>query len=388
MPKIEKDELFLNDPRHIAYHQKLRGLNLAEGFSYDTTTLRPRPYWPTQPKNDVQPCLWRWRDLREVIREAGELVGLGHGQLKYDRRVVALTNPGLHDEYATTTSFFADFQLIRPGESTPSHRHTPCASRFIFEGDGWTTVGNEKIFLHCNDIVFTGQNPWHNHGNPADSDLLFLDVLDIPLLQFLGLSKWEFDYWSITGSKGNHHTPVSMEDFPNEAYTKSHLRPRFKTWKRDARSFAHLKWLEARQALMALKDERGSPYDGILLEFTNTETGGSIGPTMTICTQMLRPGEKTLEHRHTSQTIYIGVEGRGKLVVENHEFEWGPHDVFVVPSWMWHRHENAEDAAPAFLHSISDATLAATLNLYREQQKHPDGSISDSHWLSQYLQYY
>jgi len=389
MPKIEGNEIF-KDPRHLEYHKKLRNMNLAEGFSYDAKELRPRPYWPTEPVNDVQPCLWRWHDLRDVIREAGELVGLGHGSLKYDRRVIALTNPGLSNEYAITSSFFADFQLIQPGESTPSHRHTPCASRFIFEGEGWTTVGNEKVYFKPNDIVFTGQNPWHNHGNSADStsDLLFLDVLDIPLLQYLGVSKWEFDYWTVTGDKNDHHTPVRMTSFENEKYTKSHLRPRFNTWKRNATDFAHLKWEDARESLIALKDEEGSLHDGILLEFTNTETGGSVGPTMSIFTQMLRPGEKTLEHRHTSQTIYIGAEGKGKLVIEGQEIEWGPHDVFVVPSWTWHRHENLSSDNPAFMHSISDATVAAKLNMFREQKKMPDGSIEDSMWQSQYLQNY
>lgn len=387
MTKIENQNEF-KDPRHLAYHKKLRGLNLAEGFSYDGGELRPRSYWPTQPVNDVQPCLWRWQDLHAVIREAGELVGLGHGGLKYDRRVIALTNPGFDNEYALTTSFFADFQLIQPGESTPSHRHTPCATRFIFEGEGWTTVGTEKVFFKPNDIVFTGQNPWHNHGNTGQTDLLFLDVLDIPLLQYLGASKWEFDFWRITGDKSDHHTPVEMANFENEKYTKSNLRPRFKTWKRNAVDFAHLKWDEARATLMDMQSEQGSPYDGILLEFTNTESGGSVGPTMSVFTQMLRPAEKTLEHRHTSQTIYIGVEGNGRLTVEDETFEWGPNDVFVVPSWKWHRHENLSSKAPAFMHSISDATLIAKLNMFREQQRLPDGQVADSMWQSQYLKNY
>ena len=131
MVKIEGEAHFKTEAQR-AYHRKLRALHLAEGYSYDADTLRPRPYWPTQPKNDVAPHLWRWQDLHATLREAGELVGLGHhesrdaSKLSYDRRVIALTNPGLDDHYAITTTFFADFQLIQKGECTPSHRHTPC----------------------------------------------------------------------------------------------------------------------------------------------------------------------------------------------------------------------------------------------------------------------
>ncbi|MCB0419984.1 MAG: cupin domain-containing protein [Bdellovibrionales bacterium] len=384
MIKIEELNHFKTDEQK-KYHQKLRGLNLAEGYSYDEGELKPRPYWPTEPVNNVEPCLWQWSDLHDVICESGRLVGVGHGGLKYDRRVIALTNPGLEDQYAITSSFFADFQLIQPGESTPSHRHTPCASRFIFEGSGWTIVGDERVDFQPKDIVFTGQNPWHNHGNSGKDDLLFLDILDIPLMQYLGISKWEFDYWSITGSKEDHHTPHQANNFPNELYTKSHLRPRFGSWKRNSTNFAHLRWEEARQTLMAMEQEKGSLYDGILLEFTNTETGGSIGPTMSIFTQMLRPGEKTLSHRHTSQTIYIGVEGSGKIFIGDKEYDWKPNDVFVVPSWVWHHHENHSSKSPAFMHSISDATLTAKLNMYREQQKDIEGQIVDSFWQSEYL---
>ena len=120
------------------------GISYMDGYSYDENKLRPRPYWPTKPINNVLPCLWQWNELKSVIQESGELIGLGHGKLGYDRRVIALTNPGLDNQYALTSTFFADFQLIRANESTPSHRHTPCAARFIFEGEGWTTVGNEN----------------------------------------------------------------------------------------------------------------------------------------------------------------------------------------------------------------------------------------------------
>jgi gentisate 1,2-dioxygenase len=384
MIKVEDETVLMNEQQRD-YHRRLRALHLAEGYSYSEDGFRPRPYWPVEPTNWVTPCHWRWQTLRSAILEACELIEVGHGKLRYDRRVIALTNPGLQDHYAVTTSLFADFQLIRPGECVPSHRHTPCATRFIFEGQGWTTVGGERVRFEAGDIVHTGQFPWHDHGNDGDGPLVFLDVLDIPLLQFLAVSKWEFDYWSVTGKRDNHSSPVGVADFPNELYTKSHLRPRFGGWRRDAKGLAHLRWLEARQTLLAMAHECGNPHDGILLEFTNTETGGPVGTTVSLFTQMLRPGEKTGEHRHTSQTIYVGVEGRGRIYVGGETFEWGPRDVFVVPSWCWHAHENLSRTEPAFLHSISDAALIAKIELFREQWKDAEGYLHDTGWQDHYF---
>ncbi len=385
MIKVEDDKVFSNNESRLKFHQKLRKHNLAEGYSYDEEKLKPRPYWPTEPKNDVLPYHWKWETLSEIIRESGELVGLGHGKINYDRRVIALTNPGLENHYAITTSFFADFQYIRPGEGTPSHRHTPCAVRFIFEGKGWTTVGNENVDFEAGDIIFTGQFAWHNHGNRSDTDLLFLDVLDIPLLQTLGVSKWEFDYWSVSGSKDVLAAPYDEKNYDDKIVRRSDLRFCGEKQVRQSEYFNYLRFKEVREILLNSVHKK-NPYDGVILEFTNSATQGAVGPTMSVFTQMFPPNEKTREHRHTSQTIYVGVEGRGKIYVEDKVYEWGPHDVIVVPSWMWHKHENSSATEPCFIHSISDASLISKINLFREQRKLADGTIEDTMWTTKYFE--
>jgi gentisate 1,2-dioxygenase len=365
------------DARRL-FHERLRRENLAEGYSYDDGGFVTRPYWPLEPRNDIAPCLWPAATLKGCVREAGNLVGLGHGKLKYDRRVLALTNPGLGQEFTTSGPLFADIQLLKTGERAPCHRHTPCATRFVIEGKGWTSVAGERVTLLPGDIVFTGMFPWHDHGNDAKADFLFLDILDIPLLYHVGASKWEFDYERVTGSKENVSQPVSAVDFPNDDYAGAQLRPRFApSWRREPRDFAHLPWAKLRPALDRLKGERGSPHDGVLLEMTSTD-GGPVGKSMSVFTQLLRKGEETLAHRHTAATIYFVAEGRGETEIEGKTYAWGPHDVFVVPSWHWHRH--ASKGGEAVLHSINDASLLSKLGLLREQARGADGKVADTGW--------
>lgn len=369
--------------RRREFHERLRAMHLSEGFSYDDDgKFQTRPYWPLEPVNGVKPHLWRWSEVREIVRESGDLVGLGRGETSYDRRVVALTNPGLGGERALTTTLFGDIQLIRPGEGAPCHRHTPAAARFIFEGRGWTSVEGERASLRPGDVVFTGSHTWHDHANDGDTDLLFLDILDIPLLQYLGASVWEFDYESVTGTEDDCHQPVQVTDHRHDLFTGSGLRPRFATrFERDPRNFGVHKWDRVKPALQAMRDEPGSPYDGIVVEFTDTTTNGPVGRTMSIYSQMLRPGERTRAHRHTSATIFVGVEGRGRTIVDGQAYDWGPADLFVVPSWAWHEHQNLGEG-DAFLHSINDASLLAKLGLWREQRRLADGSVRDSGWSS------
>ncbi|HZS01832.1 MAG TPA: cupin domain-containing protein [Chloroflexota bacterium] len=87
----------------------------------------------------------------------------------------------------------------------------------------------------------------------------------------------------------------------------------------------------------------------------------------TIHRQLLRAGERTRRHRHTSCSIYHVVRGRGCTVVNDTRLDWGPGDVFVVPNWSWHAHENAAADADAVLFSMNDIPVYQAFGLYREQ---------------------
>ncbi len=345
------------------FHRKIRGLEMREGFAYDDGKgFVTRPYWPLEPGNKMKAHLWRWSDVRPVVLECGDLVGLGHGAKRYDRRVLALTNPGSDGDFTTTGPLFGDIQLIRPGERAPCHRHTPCATRFILEGSGgWTTVAGQRVRVKPGDILYTGQFPWHDHGNDGSDDFIFLDVLDIPLLFFTGASAWEFDYERVTGSKETVNQPAKDADpgRPSDA------------------DLAFLPWPDARHRL----EKIGAPSacDGARFEFKDSD-GGPVGPTVSVHAQRIRPGEKTLAHRHTGSSVFICAEGTGKVRVGDEIFEVSPRDIFVIPSWQWHSFESERGF---FLQSISDLSLIRKMRLYREQRRDADGEISDSGWTEQ-----
>jgi gentisate 1,2-dioxygenase len=59
------------------------------------------------------------------------------------------------------------------------------------------------------------------------------------------------------------------------------------------------------------------------------------------------------------------VEGKGRTRVGDTLLEWGPRDVFVVPSWKPVVHEADSDAV---LFSFSDRAVQEKLGIWRENR--------------------
>jgi gentisate 1,2-dioxygenase len=82
---------------------------------------------------------------------------------------------------------------------------------------------------------------------------------------------------------------------------------------------------------------------------------------------MLRPGEKTQAHRHTSTVIYHAFCGDGVTVINGEKFAWRKGDTFIVPLWAWHEHANASASDEAILFSMHDEPILRAFGLYREE---------------------
>jgi gentisate 1,2-dioxygenase len=121
-----------------------------------------------------------------------------------------------------------------------------------------------------------------------------------------------------------------------------------------------------RASLDRLRDAKGSPFDGILLEYVNPLDGGPTLPTMSCRAQLLRPGEHTRAHRALSSTIYLVLEGEGRTIVEGTSFEWQRGTVLVVPNWHWHEIQNL-GSGEAVLFSVTDQPVMEKLGMYREE---------------------
>ena len=121
------------------------------------------------------------------------------------------------------------------------------------------------------------------------------------------------------------------------------------------------RWSDTDAALAALLEERGGLT--ATLAFVNPATGGAALPTLGCLMHRLVPGGRTAATRRTGSSIYVVFRGTGYSVIEGQRFDWGPGDMFVVPSWAAVDHEAHE---PSDLFSIDDSPVLKALRLYRE----------------------
>jgi gentisate 1,2-dioxygenase len=311
-----------------------------------------------EPKPHAVPFMWHWRDIRARALQAAALIGTEQAE----RRVLELRNPGITDRVATTNTLFAGIQIVMPGELARAHRHTLAALRFIIESDGgYTNVNGEAIPMLPGDLVLTPNWAWHDHANDTTRPMIWLDGLDAPLVRFLGAAFQE-EYPEET-------QPLSEQrGLTQSKYGAAALRPAWDTHSARSSPLLHYPWVTTRQALQELDGlNQGSPHDGLIMEYTNPFDGGPVMPTLGCYVQMLRPGEHTQAHRHTSSAVYHVVEGKGCSTVGDDILDWEDKDVFAVPGWTGHHHVNLSDTDPAFLFSFTDVPVMRSLDLLREE---------------------
>ena len=312
-----------------------------------------------EPRSKAVPHVWRWRDLRPQAMRAAELIGTEQAE----RRVLRLTNPELPGVSASNT-LVANLQIVMPGEIARAHRHSASALRLIIEGKGgYTVVNGDRVPMYPGDLVLTPNWTWHDHANDTDEPMIWLDGLDTPLVRVLEAGFYE-QYDGETQPVGEGTDPSMAK------YGAGGLRP---AWEQaPAARYSplwHYPMAEARAALERLAAKNsGSPFDGVILEYTNRVTGGPVMSTIACYVQLLRPGQATLAHRHVCCTNYHVIEGAGYSVVGGQRLDWEDKDVFTVPTWTFHEHVNSGDR-PAFLFSFTDAPVMRALDLYREEAK-------------------
>jgi gentisate 1,2-dioxygenase len=310
---------------------------------------------PAEPRTRVKPHLWKWHDIYDSLVQAKEKISVTRGNV--ERRVIRLVNPGMADTEMTSHTLLLSFQLIQPGEIAPAHRHSMAAIRFILQGRGaYTNVDGRKMVMQDGDLILTPQGCWHEHAHEGDENMVWIDGLDVPLVQ--ALQQISFDPYKQGRLRVNEAIdPTSYYGMTRPVGDPAAAMPRV----------LHYHWRDTYRTLQNLARAENNPYDGVFLEFVDPKTGGPTLPTMSCRIQMLRPGEKTRSHRHTSTAIYHAFRGSGTTMINGQPFQWQKGDTFIVPLWHWHEHANGSSTEEALLFSMHDDPILQAFGLYRQE---------------------
>src|SRR5215470_11569489 len=258
-----------------------------------------------EPVTRCVPHVWHYDDVKSLVMESGGLITAEEAL----RRVLILENPALRGEARATNTLFAGIQMILPGEVAPAHRHVSSAIRFVLDGQGaYTAVEGEKAFMSPGDFVITANWAAHDHGNPSDKPMLWLDVLDYPAVNFYeacfaedfeeqkqAMRRQDGDSLAFYGSGVLPDGTAATNRSPIINYTYARTRP-----------------IVERMLLAGNID----PRQGARVRYANPVTGGPVLPTMGAALAMLPKGFHGEPYRSTDGMIFVCVEGSGATEVD------------------------------------------------------------------------
>jgi gentisate 1,2-dioxygenase len=332
-----------------AYYDKISKHHLAPLWEVLKGLVTP------EPKSTCIPAHWKFDEVKQFMLEAGDVITAEEAE----RRVLVLENPAQPGKSRVTNSLFAGIQLIMPGEIAEVHRHVASAIRFVLEGEGaYTAVDGEKSMMKHGDFIITANWAPHDHGNPGKEPVMWLDVLDMHIVNHFETSfaeHFEDKMQKTDHEDGDSFQRYAMGVLPDGLPAASNQSPVINY------PYAKMRPILERLHQTGDVDHR----HGARVRYANPITGGAVLPTMGAYLQLLPKGFKGNSYRSTDGMVFAVAEGEGRTVIDGKPFDWKVNDVFVVPPWKRYHHETDGEAV---LFSISDRPAQEALGIWREAE--------------------
>ncbi len=320
------------------------------------------PLWPSlravlppgKPRPNTRPTHWPYQALRPLLLQAGELTPIE----KAERRVLVLANPGHGlEKMQASAAMYLGMQLLLPGEWAPSHRHTPNAVRMVVEGQGaWTTVDGEKCVMSRGDLILTPTGLWHEHGHDGNEPVVWLDVLDLPLVYYMEAS------YHIDGAR------QSVKQGTGErAWTRSGVVP-MPVFERSGKAYPMLRypWTETRAALQALAADQPE-LEAVQVGYVNPETGAPAENILGFYALMLRPGQTLRLPVRSPACVFHLIEGAAQARIEGETFTLAEADTCCAPGYSEVSLVNGSASEPAFLFIADETPLHQKLGVFENR---------------------
>jgi gentisate 1,2-dioxygenase len=321
-----------------------------------------QPLWELQglltptPKVQSVPHRWSAKELRSLGERAGQLVPIDRGG---DRRVLACANPGLDGAPYAVSTLWAAVQYLGPHEVAPAHRHTPAALRFVLEGEGvWTLVDGDPLAMSAGDLILTPSWSFHEHHNSTQQPMLWMDVLDLPVVAAL-----EAVFFEEGPTEEVERLTAPISDSERHYGSAGLLPPPGQRARPRHSPLLAYRWADTDRALSRRLEVTGA--DAATMTYVDPTRGGDVMPTMRCEAHRVRSGTRSPLTRQTGSRVATVFRGSGVAVIGENRFDLAPGDIIAIPSWTSWQLE-AHDQLDMF--STSDTPVLDALGLYREEE--------------------
>jgi gentisate 1,2-dioxygenase len=254
-------------------------------------------------------------------------------------------------------AIYLGMQLLLPGEKAPTHRHTPNAVRMVVEGKGaYTTVDGERCDMERGDLILTPTGMWHEHEHDGDGPVIWLDVLDLPLVYYAEAS------YVTEGPKQEARAGRG-----ERAYSRGGVVPSA-DFERSTKPYPMMRypWADARAALVNLAADRPD-LDAVQVTYVNPETGKDVENNLGFHALMLRPGQDLRLPVRSPACVFHVIEGRVEAVIANSEFALDEADTCCAPGYTEVRLRNRNKGEPSFLFLADESPLHRKIGVYENR---------------------
>jgi gentisate 1,2-dioxygenase len=266
-------------------------------------------------KSEMRVHVWRADEARTALQEASHFVGTDVAE----RRNLIMVNPAPGNTYATTRNIVAAYQMIQPGETARSHRHTPAALRLVLDAgdDVYSVVDGKRVDMTPGDVVLTPSWCWHGHANEGGETAFWLDFLDVPFVRHVEATFFE------------HHPDAFRRPTQRDSAFRIPLATVLAT---------------------------GTGIQSV-------EIAKDVMPTIGLQAIRLPSGAVTEKLHETANNLYAVASGTVRATIDGGANEFiGRGDVLAVPLWHGHVLHGVEDAT---LLRVTDEPIMAKFGLLR-----------------------
>src|ERR1700730_12044039 len=211
---------------------------------------------------------WRWSEISPYLGRIADIARTADvSPIEFaDRQQFLLINPGLGGRLQVASTIRCAVSIYNPGDVAPVHMHTPNASRTILsDNGGYTTIEGERCAAERGDLILTPHGTWHDHGNDGSTPVVWIDVLDFPLMEFLDCVWLDDEFHGERAGNSRAQAAKLADGYSQKLYGTGGMLPGFVSHRRGisrhATPMIHYRGAEVRNALAGLAREPGDPYE-------------------------------------------------------------------------------------------------------------------------------
>ena len=331
-----------------------RPTKISNVFSPSTISSAPglRRDGRAAPRQGNTAAHWQWDGIYRGLMRSGEIVTVGPNGMTGMRSVVGIE--------ARKFPIWMNAQILMPGERTQAHRNLRSETRLVCQApkDAVFVCEYEAYPMERGDVVISPAWTFHDHWNKDTTPAIWIDGYDNGYNPNVNINERmpnDEPYEEIKKPPAYGQRTLGLaRPISNEAPFP--LPP------------MRYPWADTHAALMALRENGESdPYDGVLIMLASPVDGGPTLPTIAWQAQLFSQEAKNPAAPAQQHDLLLRVRRRRRRDHRRRAVGISKGDIFAVPAWNWHHHENTR-SDDTILFSIDDWPAMKKLGFYMKEE--------------------